>query len=149
MSEKAVWSDLEPFNSECDHMTLMHPPAYHAKFVFSLAPILPDLRAEAKALSEELARRGQTATADQIVVAWVMFQLERHLYLHLEMAPQRVEAHRLTLFLPASFLQSHHGARDLLISQIMPVLSRDGTIPYTERYCRVEVRLPDMWMHFL
>lgn len=130
-------------------MTPKHRPAYHTRFVFSLAPILPQLQPEALELSEQLTRRGHTASAEQIIVAWVMFQLERHLYLNLEMAPQRIEAHRLTLFIPPTFLQNHHDVRDLLISQIWPVLSRDGNTPYTERYCRVEVRLPDMWMHFL
>ena len=117
--------------------------------MFSLAPILPDLHEDARKVTRELERAGIKVTVSQVIITWVMFQLERYLYLNLEMSPQRIDAHRLSILLPAAFLHSHMDLRDLLIAQIQPVLIRGKESPYTERFCRVEIRLPDLQMHFL
>lgn len=130
----------------------MTPPAnrtYHTKFVFSLAPILPDLEDDARTIARNLRASAVDVKVNEIIEAWVMYQLERHLHLNLEMSPQRVEAHQLSRLLPASFLQNHIPLRDLLIGQIEPVLVRSGQCPYVERYCRVEIRLPDLRLNFL
>lgn len=131
-------------------MTPTTPLAFHTRFVFSLAPILPDLQDDARSVAKQLSRdASETVTTEDVLIAWVMFQLERHLFLNLEMSPQRIRAHRLTLHIPPPFLHNFAEQRDLLIAQIQPVLLRGHESPYTERFCRVEIRLPDLKLYFL
>lgn len=125
------------------------PHHYYSRFVFSLAPVLPEINEGARELKRHTPQGLEKIPEDKIVSAWVMFQLERHLYLNLEINPQRSESLLLTNLLPPGYLQGYLPQRDLLIGQIQPVLLRGEVIPYLERYCRVEIQGPDMQLQFL
>jgi hypothetical protein len=129
----------------------MTPPkrTYYSKFVFSLKAILPDLEDDAAQVKEELANKGQEIDEESIIIAWVMFQLERHLYLHLQLEGQHANTHRLQSLIGNAFFYRHEVARDLLLSQIRPTLSREGSVVYLDRLCNAEIRLPDLRLNFL
>ena len=122
---------------------------YHNQFVFSLAPILPDLESDVRRLQKELAGQGHSFSHDDLVATWVMYQLERHLHLTLEFSDQRAMAQRLAWAVDEPFFHNHAVPRDLLISQILPLLTHRETVPYTDRICRVSTRLPDLHIRFL
>lgn len=84
-----------------------------------------------------------------IVSAWVVHQLERYLYLTLEMSESRVQLMHLSEQLGERFLRSNQHARDLLFQQITPALTVGESIPYTDRICRVIFHHVDMTLYFL
>jgi len=129
----------------------MIPPkrTYYSKFVFSLKAILPDLEDDVRLVKEDLAKQGHRVTDEQIISAWVMFQLERHLYLHLRCQGQHAETYRLLAIIGTPFFYRHESARELLLAQIRPTLTHHESVPYTDRVCSVEIRLPDLQLNFL
>lgn len=122
---------------------------YYTKFVFTLKAILPDLEDDVRVAQLDLARRGTDVDSLLIVAAWVVHQLERYLYLTLEMSDSRVQLMDLSDQLGDRFLRSNPDARDLLFQQITPALTVGESIPYTDRICRVIFHHLDMTLYFL
>lgn len=122
---------------------------YHTKFIFSLASILPDLEGEVQSVQVQLVSQGVTVDEESIVALWVGYQLERHLYLNMEMDGQRASLLRFSHLIDPRFLHHNVLARVLLLDQVRPVLTYGEKVPYTDRICRVEVRLPDLHLYFL
>lgn len=122
---------------------------YHTKFVFTLKAILPDLEGDARLVREDLAKQGYKVSEGEVLMAWVIYLLERHLFLHLEMNADHARAQNLIRLIGPRFFHQHPHARDLLLAQIRPVLTHRESVPYTDRICRPLVRLPDLQLHFL
>lgn len=129
----------------------MTPPKrnYYSKFVFSLKAILPELEEDALQVKEDLASKGTKVDQEEIIIAWVLYQLERHLYLHLQLQGQHAATHRLQSLIGNAYFHRHEVERDLLLSQIRPILSREGEVAYLDRTCNAEIRLPDLRLNFL
>lgn len=125
------------------------PRTFFTKFVFSLKVIIPDLESDALIVKENLAKNGHVVSIEDIYTSWVMFQLERHLFLTIETEGQYLDAQRLFRLIDKRFFHQHATARDLLLAQIRPALTYRETVPYTERICKVEIRHPDLHLHFL
>lgn len=124
-------------------------PTYYSKFVFSLKAILPDLEEDARQVKDDLAKKGQVVEEEAIIIAWVLYQLERHLYLHLQSQGQHANTNRLLLLIGQPFFYRHVAARELLLSQIRPTLTHRGSMPYSDLVCKAEIRLPDLRLDFL
>lgn len=122
---------------------------FYNSFVFSLAPILPDLEASVSSALTELSTQPFKATEGDLVTAWVIYQLERHAHLALEYNAILEIARHLTLMTDKRFFEGNSAARDLLLSQVLPVLTCRESIPYTDRICRLWTRLPDLHLQFL
>lgn len=128
----------------------MTPPrTFATKFVFSLLPIHDQLIDSLKTVQLDLELRGCEVVLDDLLAAWVMYQLERHLYITIQMEGQRIRVAELSHWLDGPFKYLHPELRDILFQQIRPVLTHRETIPYTERTCKVLVRHYDLTMHFL
>lgn len=131
-------------------MTPTNRTSFYSQFVFSLTPFLDYLWPEAENIALEVTQRRATEiSAAQVVAAWVVYQIERHLFLSLEMNEVVIESLQLAPEIPRSFLDNQRLSRDMLLSQVEPVLTRGDTIPYIERMCRVTIRLPDLILRFL
>lgn len=122
---------------------------YHTKFIFSIASILPDLEPDVQAVREALASQGVSADEELLVAAWVTYQLERHLFLNIQAGEQRGLVLEFNHLIDPRFFHSNVVARDLMLSQMRPVLTHRETVPYTDRICLVQVRLPDVDLYFL
>lgn len=129
----------------------MTPPkrTYYSKFVFSLKAIIPDLEEDVRLVKDDLAKNGHEVTEEQILSAWVMFQLERYLYLNIQSQGQHADTYRLLALIGRSFFHKQPMARELLLSQIRPTLTFRESVPYTDRICMAEIRLPDLHLKFL
>lgn len=131
-------------------MTPTNRTSFYSQFVFSLTPLLDYIWTAAEDVALEVTQRRATEiSAKQVIAAWVVYQLERHLYLSLEVDTGVLRAMQLLPEIPRSFLDNNHIARDVLLSQIQPLLTRGDSIPYIERMCRVTIRLPDLTLRFL
>lgn len=125
------------------------PRRFSSGFIFSLSPILSDLEQEVKATHTELDLLDFEVTDEDLITTWAMYQLERHAHLALEYNAHKEIAGYITSLIGKRFYDSQIPARDLLLSQVLPVLSLNGEVPYTERICRVWTRLPDLHLQFL
>ncbi len=121
---------------------------YH-KFVFSIRPIYDDLVDTLQGVQLDLAFRGQEVDLDDLICAWVMYQLERHLYLNIEVSGQRARSLEVAARLDPRFFHTHPQLRDQLLSQVRPALTYRESVPYTERICQIQIRQHDLLMHFL
>lgn len=122
---------------------------FYSGFIFSLAPILPDLEPIVADVMKDLSSKDIEVTEEDLVTAWTMHQLERHAHLALEYNAQKERTRHLTMLIDRRFFESQPAARDQLLSQVLPVLTHRESIPYTDRICRVWTRLPDLHMQFL
>jgi len=125
------------------------PRRFSSGLIFSLSPILPDLEQEVKAAHTELDLLDFEVKEEDLIAAWSMYQLERHAHLALEFNTQKEITSFIISLIGKRFFDSQAPARDLLLSQVLPVLSLNGEVPYTERICRVWTRLPDLHLQFL